>query len=159
MWLLHFLPDSFILFIVYCVLAAGAGLTIASYLVKWIPGIAAYQMPARAAGIVLLICGVYFYGGYSTEMIWRERVAEMQANVKASEVKSVETNVVIKKVYVDRVKVIKNDVVVVQEKIKEIEKLIDKDCKVAPEALNLLNEAAKPRKATVEIGTLEKVEK
>lgn len=159
MWLLHLLPDSFILFIVYCVLAAGGALTVLSYLVKWIPGISAYKLPMRVGGIVLLICGVYFYGGYSTEMIWRERVTEMESKVKDSEVKSVETNVVIKKVYVDRVKVIKNDVVVVQEKIKEVEKLIDKDCKVTPEALNLLNEAAKPRKATVEIGPLEKVEK
>lgn len=159
MWLLHFLPDSFILFIVYCVLAAGAVLTVASYLVKWIPGISAYKTPARVAGIVLLVCGVYFYGGYSTEMIWRERVAEMESKVAEAEAKSVKTNTVIKKVYLDRVKIVKQDVIVVQEKIKEVEKLIDQDCRVAPEALNLLNQAAKPRKATVEVGPLEKADK
>ena len=159
MWLLHFLPDSFILFIVYSVLAAGAVLTIASYMVKWIPGISAYKTPARVAGILLLICGVYFYGGYSTEMQWRERVTEMETKVAEAEAKSVKTNTVIKKVYVDRVKVVKQDVVVVQEKIREVEKLIDKDCRVAPEALDLLNQAAKPRKGIVEVGPLEKVEK
>ena len=159
MWLLHLLPDGFILFIVYCVLAAGAVLTLASYLVRWIPWLNAYKIPARVGGILLLICGVYFYGGYSTEMQWRERVAEMEAKVAEAEAKSVKTNTVIKKVYVDRVKVIKQDVVVVQEKIREVEKLIDKDCRVAPEALDLLNQAAKPRKATVEVGPLEKVEK
>jgi len=83
----------------------------------------------------------------------------MEAKVAEAEAKSVKTNTVIKKVYVDRVKVIKQDVVVVQEKIREVEKLIDKDCRVAPEALDLLNQAAKPRKATVEVGPLEKVEK
>jgi hypothetical protein len=156
MWLLHLLPSSFILFIVYLVLAAGATLTALSYLIRWIPGIAAYKTPARVAGIVLLICGVYFYGGYSTEMQWRERVEEMEAKVAAAEQKSAKANTVIKKVYVDRVKVVKQDVVVVQEKIKEIEKIIDKDCRVAPEAIQLLNEAARPRKGIVEVGPLEK---
>ena len=47
----------------------------------------------------------------------------------------------------------------VQEKIREIEKLIDKDCRVAPEAIQLLNQAAKPRKGTVEVGPLQKDEK
>lgn len=159
MWILHLLPDGFILFIVYCVLALGGVLTAASYLVKWIPGISAYKLPMRVAGVVLLICGVYFFGGYSTEMQWRERVAEMEAKVAEAEKKSVKTNTVIKKVYVDRVKVVKQDVLVVQEKIKEVEKLIDKDCKVAPEAIQLLNEAARPRKGIVEVGPLQKDEK
>jgi hypothetical protein len=141
---------------VYLVLAAGATLTALSYLIRWIPGIAAYKTPARVAGIVLLICGVYFYGGYSTEMQWRERVEEMEAKVAEAEQKSAKANTVIKKVYVDRVKVVKQDVVVVQEKIKEIEKIIDKDCRVAPEAIQLLNEAARPRKGIVEVGPLEK---
>lgn len=159
MWLLHLLPDSFILFIVYCVLGAGVVLTSVSYLIRWIPGIAAYKVPARIAGIVLLILGVYFYGGYSTEMQWRERVAEMEVKVAEAEKKSVKTNTVIKKVYLDRVKIVKQDVVVVQEKIKEVEKLIDKDCRVAPEAIQLLNQAAKPRKGVVEVAPLIKDEK
>jgi ribosomal protein L24 len=159
MWILHLLPDSFILFIVYAVLAAGGVLTGLSYLIKWIPGISAYKLPMRIGGILLLICGVYFYGGYSTEMQWRERVAEMEAKVAESQVKSTKTNTKIKKVFVDRVKVVKQDVIVVQEKIKEVEKLIDKDCRVPPEAVNLLNQAAKPRKATVEVGPLEKDDK
>ena len=159
MWILHLLPSSFILFIVYLVLGAGVALTVLSYLIRWIPGIAAYKTPARVAGIVLLVCGVYFYGGYSTEMQWRERVEEMEAKVADAEQKSIKTNTVIKKVYVDRVKIVKQDVVVVQEKIREVEKLIDKDCKVAPEAIQLLNEAARPRKGTVEVGPLQKDEK
>ena len=159
MWLLHFLPDGFILFIVYTVLAAGGVLTAASYLIRFLPAIGVYKTPMRVAGVLLLIIGIYFYGGYSTEMQWRERVTELETKVAEAEAKSVKTNVVIKKVYVDRVKVVKQDVVVVQEKIKEIEKIIDKDCRVPPEAINLLNEAARPRKGIVEVGPLQKDEK
>ena len=159
MWLLHFLPDSFILFIVYCVLAAGAVLTVASYLVKWIPGISAYKIPARVAGIVLLVCGVYFYGGYSTEMIWRERVAEMESKVAEAEKKSAKVNTVIKKVYVDRVKRVTEEKIVIQDRIVKEKEIIDKDCRVPPEAINILNSAARGPKATVEVGPLQKDEK
>jgi len=159
MWLLHLLPDSFILFIVYCVLAAGGALTALSYLIKWIPGISAYKLPMRIGGILLLICGVYFYGGYSTEMIWRERVAEMEAKIAEAEQKSARVNTVIKKVYVDRIKRVTEQKIVIQDRIVKEKEIIDKDCRVPPEAINILNSAARAPKATVEVGPLQKDEK
>jgi hypothetical protein len=92
-------------------------------------------------------------------MLWREEVARLEEKVAEAEQKSVKTNTVIKKVYLDRVKIVKQDVVVVQEKIREVEKLIDKDCRVAPEAIQLLNQAARPTKGTVTVGPLQKDEK
>jgi hypothetical protein len=159
MWILHFLPDGFILFIVYAVLAAGGVLTAASYLVRWIPGISAYKLPLRVVGTVLLICGVYFYGGYSTEMQWRERVAEMEAKVAAAEKKSARVNTVIKKVYVDRIKKVTEEKVVIQDRIVKEKELIDKDCRVPAEAISILNQAARSPKGTVEVGPLQKDEK
>ena len=151
MWLLHLMPDWLLMFVVYAALGIGVVLTIAGWVMK--------NIFAQIGGVVLLVTGVYWYGGYSTEMIWRDQVNQLEAKVSESEKQSVKTNTVIKKVYVDRVKVVKQDVVVVQEKIKEVEKLIDKDCKVAPEAIQLLNEAARPRKGIVEVGPLQKDEK
>jgi hypothetical protein len=159
MWLLHLLPDSFILFIVYCVLAAGGALTALSYLVKWIPWLNVYKIPARVAGILLLICGVYFYGGYSTEMQWCERVAEMEAKVAEAEKKSARVNTVIKKVYVDRIKRVTEEKIVIQDRIVKEKEIIDKDCRVPAEAINILNSAARGPKATVEVGPLQKDEK
>lgn len=151
MWLLHLMPDWLLMFVVYAALGIGVALTIAGWVMK--------NIFAQIGGVVLLVTGVYWYGGYSTEMIWRDQVNQLEAKVSKSEKQSVKTNTVIKKVYVDRVKVVKQDVVIVQEKIKEVEKLIDKDCKVAPEAIQLLNEAARPRKGIVEVGPLQKDEK
>jgi hypothetical protein len=68
-------------------------------------------------------------------------------------------NTEIEIVYRDRVKVVKQDVVVIQEKIREVEKVIDKGCVIAPEAISILNEAAKPKKGTVEVGPLKKDDK
>lgn len=152
MWLLHFLPDGFILFIVYLILAAGAGLTTASYLIKWIPGIAAYQLPMRIGGIVLLICGVYFYGGYSTEMQWRERVAEVEAKVAAAESKSKETNVQIVNKVITKTEIVRTrgeDIVkyVDREVVKYDTKFVPGgDCEIPNEFIKALNDAAEPPK-------------
>jgi uncharacterized coiled-coil protein SlyX len=92
--------------------------------------------------IVLLVAGVYFKGGYSVEMAWRERVAELEAKIAISEQQSKEVNEKIVTVYKDRVKVVKEKQIVVQEKIKTVEVMIDSVCKVTPESIDILNDAA-----------------
>lgn len=159
MWLLHLLPESLILIIVYALMGLGALGIILGFFIKFIPWVNIYRTPLLIVSILLFCSGVYWYGGYSTEMLWREEVARLEEKVAEAEKQSVKTNTVIKKVYLDRVKIVKQDVVVVQEKIKEVEKLIDKECRVAPEAIQLLNEAARPRKGIVEVGPLQKDEK
>ena len=159
MWLLHLLPTSLILWIVNIAMIAGLAGILISYFIRFVPFINIYRTPIQIISIIVFCSGIYWYGGYSTEMLWRDEVTKMEEKVKESEEKSKKVNTVLKKVYVDRVKIVKQDVVVVQEKIKEVEKLIDKDCKVAPEAIQLLNEAARPRKGTVEVGPLQKDEK
>jgi hypothetical protein len=159
MWILHLLPISFLLWIINGLLFIGAAGLIVGFFTKFIPFINIYRTPILIASVIIFCTGLYWKGGYSVEQDWRERVEAMEAKVAESEKQSVKTNTVIKKVYIDRVKIVKQDVVVVQEKIKEVEKLIDKDCKIAPEAIQLLNQAARPRKGTVEVEPLKKDEK
>jgi hypothetical protein len=150
MWLLSLawsiIPDSFIVWIINAVLLTGLVATLASFFIKFIPFINSYKLPIQILGIVLLAIGLFFKGGYATEMMWRDRVAAMEEKIAAAEVKSAKINTVIQKVYVDKVKVVKDTQYVIQERIKEVEKLIDKDCRVAPEAVDIHNDAAKNRK-------------
>jgi len=152
MWLLHFLPDGFILFIVYLILAAGAVLTSASYLIKWLPGTAAYQMPMQIGGIILLIFGVFFYGGYSTEMQWRERVREVEAKVAAAETQSKETNVQIVNKVITKTQIVRvrgEDIVnyVDREVVKYDTKFAPGgECEIPKEFIKALNDAAEPPK-------------
>ena len=158
MWLLHLLPTSLILWIVNIAMIVGLIGILVSFFIKFVPFINIYRTPIQIVSIIVFCSGIYWYGGYTTEMIWREEVAKMEAKVAESEAKSKKINRVIQKVYVDRVKVIKQDVVVIQEKIKEINSVIDKDCKVPAEAVKLLNQAAK-NKPVVEVEPLKKDEK
>jgi hypothetical protein len=142
-FLLSFLPDAFLLFIINTILVVGLLGALSSYFIRFIPTLIPYSEAVKIAGIVLLVLGVYLKGGYSVEMEWREKVAKVEEKVAVVEEKSQEANVVVQKVYVDKIKVVKDTKIVVQEKIVEVEKIIDAECKVAPEALDLLNQAAK----------------
>ena len=143
MFLLSFLPDAFLLFIINTILVVGLLGALSSYFIRFIPPLIPYAEAVKIAGIILLVLGVYLKGGYSVEIEWRAKVKEVEAKVAVVEQKSVEANVIIKKVYVDKIKIVKDVQVVIQEKIVEKEKIIDAECKVAPEAVDLLNEAAK----------------
>ena len=88
-------------------LLAGILLTVTAFFIRRIPVINQYRTPAQVLGIALLVMGVYWRGGYSIEMEWRERVAEVEARVAAAEAKSAEENVKIVTKVVTKTQVIR----------------------------------------------------
>ena len=151
MWMLSFVPDSLLFYIVNGILIAGAIGTFLTFfilhrVVRWLPAIAPYHLILQIISIVLLVAGVYLKGGYGVEMEWREklRIAEERARAAEEQAKVVNEKVVT--VYKDKIKIVTDTKFVIQEKIKEVEKIIDKECKVAPEAVDIHNAAAKNRK-------------
>ena len=88
-------------------LLTGLLLTAAAFFIRRIPVINQYRTPAQILGIALLVMGVYWRGGYSIEMEWRERVAEVEAKVAAAEAKSAEENTKIVTKVVTKTQVIK----------------------------------------------------
>ena len=147
MWLLSFVPDTLIQWVVNLVLISGlVGVVITTlfkFFIKYFPWLIPYRTLLQIISLLLLVAGVYFKGGIGVEMEWRERVRIAEEKVKIAEEKAKQKNVEIQKVYVDRVKVVKEQEVVVQEKIKEVEKIIDAECKINKDVLDIHNEAAK----------------
>jgi hypothetical protein len=107
MWILHFLPDAFILWICNIVLLAGILLTTVAFFIQRIPIVNQYRTPAQVLGIALLVLGVYWRGGYAIEMEWRERVAEVEARVAAAEAQSKTANEAIKTKVVTKIQIVK----------------------------------------------------
>jgi len=93
MVILHFLPDSVILWFCNGLLIAGAALTVTAFFIKTLPLVNQYRIPAQVLGIALLVAGVYFRGGLAVEQVWRERVAEREAKIVVAEAASREVNV------------------------------------------------------------------
>ena len=92
MFILHFFPDTVIVWFCNMLLLTGIVLTVAGFFVHRIPVISQYQLPFRVLGIALLTLGVYFRGGVAVEAEWRERVAAVEARLAEAEKASVEAN-------------------------------------------------------------------
>jgi len=122
-------------------LSAGIVLYIASKLVTWIPMMGQYRLPAEVVGVVLLVVGAFFYGGHGVQKAWLERVAELEAKVKAAESKSQIVNTVIQTKIVERVKIVEKKVEVVKKEIEIQREVINAECKINDVAIELYNKA------------------
>ena len=161
-WMLSLIPDSLFVWITYLILTIGVVLYIASKLVVWIPMMGQYRLPAELVGVVLLVIGSYLFGSYGTEMAWRERVAELEAKVKVAEEKSQQVNTVIETKIVTKIKVIKENVYVNREIIKEVAgKQLDAQCTLPKSTVSLHDSASRnevPERAAATDGTPSGVE-
>jgi uncharacterized membrane protein len=110
---------------------------------RWFPTLAPYYLLLQIISAVLLVAGIYFKGGYGVEMEWREKVRIAQEKAALAEQQAKEANSKIQTKIVEKVKVVKENTIVYRDRILEVEKIIDKECKVAPEAIDIHNAAAK----------------
>jgi hypothetical protein len=143
--LTSFIPDDFFIWITYILFAVGLALYIISKLVAWIPKLVlptVYRFPIEILGVVMLVAGAYLFGSYGTEMIWRNRVKDMEDRVKVAEEKSQQVNTVVQTRVITRIKVIKQNVYQNREIIKEVVgKQLDASCTL-PQSTVVLHDSA-----------------
>ena len=156
-WMTSLIPDSIFIWLTYGLFGLGILLYVASKLVTWLPMISQYKLPAELVGVVFLVVGSYLFGSYGTEMTWRERVAELEAKVKAAEEQSQQVNTVIETKIITKVKVIKENVYVNREIIKEVAgKQLDAQCTLPRSTVSLHDSASRnevPERAAATDGT------
>jgi len=143
-WMLSLIPDSIFVWVYYILTIAGFSLYIGSKLVKWIPMMGQYKLPAELVGVVLLVVGAYLFGGYGVQQAWLARVAELEAKVKAAEEQSQKVNTVIQERVVTKIKVVKENVYVNREIIKEVAgKQLDSSCSLPKSTVSLHDSASR----------------
>jgi hypothetical protein len=148
MWLLHFLSDSFIQFIVHAILVIGIVGTLLSFVVLnrillLLPILAPYYRALQIISILFLVSGIYLEGGYSNEMQWRERVREMEAKVAKAEQESKDANSALDKKSAEKVKVIKEKGRVIKQYITREVTKYDDACTIPEPVIKAHNAAAK----------------
>jgi uncharacterized membrane protein len=147
MWLLHFLPDSFLQFVVHAILIAGViGCFLSFFVVNKIlmavPMLSRYVNVAQLVSAITLAAGVYFEGGYSAEMQWRARVAEVEAKVAQAEQEAKAANAVLDAKTNEKVKVIQGKQVIVKQFIdREVTKYNDQ-CNIPKPFVDAHNQSA-----------------
>lgn len=150
MWILQFLPDSFLEFVVNAILVTGIASTVLFFVVlnrllRFVPALAPYYRAGQIVSAVLLVAGVYLRGSLSTELTWRERVREMEAKMAEVKQQSVQVNTEIKEKIVYRDKIIRQNGETIIQKVDNII-TVEKDCALPQEAIDVHNEAARMNK-------------
>jgi hypothetical protein len=142
----------------YLLFAAGVILYVASKLVSWIPLMGQYRFPVELTGVVALVIAAYFYGGVS----YREQIAEMKQRVKVAEEKSQQVNTVIETKIIEKVKVVKQNVYITREIVKEVAgRQLDAQCSLPQSTISLHDSASRnevPQRAAATDGTPSGVE-
>lgn len=145
MWFLSFIPDWILQWAIHGLVILGLLLTFIGSIVRFLPVIQPYALVGRQIGIVLLVIGVYFEGGYGVEMSYRARIAEMQAKIKEAEIQSAKlneklTNEISKNKDLIREKVNQN-----AKDIQAKREAINAECKLSDDAWVLYNRAVEPK--------------
>jgi len=152
-WLLQLIPDSIFVWITYLLFGAGIVLYVASKLVSWIPLMGQYRFPVELTGVLALVIAAYFYGGVS----YREQVAEMKQQVRIAEEKSQQVNTVIENKIIEKIKVVKENVYITREIVKEVAgKQLDAQCSLPRSTISLHDSASRnevPQRAAATDGT------
>jgi hypothetical protein len=116
MWILDFLPDAVIHFLVL----AGAAGTVAGFLLGVIPFIAMYRIPIQVISILVLTLGIYLEGGLSNQKEWKIKMAELEAENERIKAEGAKINTEIVTKIVTKKQVIK-------EKGEEVVRYIDRE--------------------------------
>lgn len=157
MWMLSFVPDELLQYIVNGVLIAGAVSTfltlfVINRILRWFPSLAAVYPILQAVSVTLLAGGLFFKGSYATEMAWRAKVKEAEDKVAIAEQKAREANEELERRGETKVKYIKGRTEYITRYIdKEIAKYDDKfrpggECEIPKEFIKAHNDAAEKPK-------------
>jgi type VI protein secretion system component VasK len=142
MWIVHFLPDSLLLWFCNILLLFGIAATVAGWFAHRIPFVYQYQLILKIAGAVLLCLGVYFRGGVAVEQDWRARVTELESKLKIAEAESATANVQIKEKIITKDRIVKEKGETIIQRVEVVK--TDPKCEVLPkEYVDIHNEAAR----------------
>ena len=143
-WMINLIPDSFFIWITYLLFGLGVALYLISKLVVWIPLIAQYKFPVELLGVILLTVGAYLFGSHNNEMAWKSRITELEQQVKIAEEKSQQVNTVVQTKVITKVKVVKQNVYVNREIIREVAgRQLDASCTLPVSTVVLHNSASR----------------
>jgi len=147
MWMLSFIPDSWIQLAVHIIFGLGVAGLILTWLIQNVfdhfTGLIPWIKTIRWVSIVLFVGGLYFEGGIGVESEWRSRVAQLEAKIKVAEQQSKDANDKLKNQVVSKVKIIKINSANNKESITQNKEVIDAECSLNDKAIVIYNNAVK----------------
>lgn len=142
MFLLSILPDI----VFHLILIAGVLGLVASFILKFFPGVAQYKLPVQIVSGILIVFGVYMEGGISNQAWWEQRVAEAEIRAKDAEVKSAEANTKLAEQLAKNSSLTKENIALSRQRLSQQATQLNQECKINQNVIDILNDAARNRK-------------
>ncbi len=139
LWLLN----SWISYIVHAALVAGVIGTFFGSIVARIPIINSYGAIVKTIALPLLIVAIFAEGYLFASKSWIEETKKFEEKVKVAEQKAKDANAKLGQALTDKNNSVKQQQIVIQEKIKEVQVKVNAECKISPDVVKILNDAAK----------------
>lgn len=139
MWALSWLPN----WVFHLMLILGIVISFGSWFMQRIPGYGQIALPAQILGILITVVSVWYEGGIAKDREYELKLAKAEERILVAEKHAAEATAKVEYKFLDKVQVVKEVQVVVKEKIRDIAVKIDSECKVAPEAVRVLNDSAR----------------
>jgi hypothetical protein len=123
---------------------AGAGVAIwfISDVIAKFPAVQPYSAAIKPASILITALGIFMYGGEGVAEIYQTQIQDLEKRIAVADQKSIDVTAAVEEKTEEKIKVINHDRIVYRDRIKEVEKLIDTECKIDKSALDILNDAA-----------------
>lgn len=161
MWIFTVFGDI----VIHIIFSAGVILTLAGFVLGFIPFIGKYKIPLQIVGLLTLVFGAYLEGGLADNKLWEAKVKEVEAQVAKAEAQAANANTELQAKLTEKTTVIKEkgdtiiryvdkfkDREVLKEvpgpervKIEEVIKYVE-NCPVPKELIDIHNEATKLNK-------------
>jgi len=146
MFLLSLIPDTFLHMAIFAIIATGIVIYMASFFLALVPVLIPYRPIFHVLSLFFILVGVYFAGGYSTEMEWRRRVSKLEEKVAKAEEQSKQANTKLDSKTQEKVKVIREKGLVVKQYIDREVTKYDNQCVIPKEFVKAHNDSAEKTK-------------
>jgi type VI protein secretion system component VasK len=144
--LLDLIPDSWVHLLIHAITAFGLVVMIGAIVVSklttvWAPSIRILSMALQPIGALIFVIGVFLEGGYGVEMVWRDRVAKVEAKVAEAQAQAVSANQQLETEQQQHQQYIKQLEDDLSKQIHTQTIVINQSCKLDPVAVDLYNKA------------------
>ena len=150
MFLLQLLPTSMLIYFVNLIFYTGVACTLFGFVFRF-KFFEQWRLIIQVVGVMALGVGLYMKGGYEVEQQWRAKAAAFQQKVDIAAEQSKTANAEVQTKIVTKLKVIHDTKVVTKQVLKEVATTIDAECRVTPDAIKVLNQAASRPKLDLSI--------
>jgi hypothetical protein len=137
-WIIGKIPATFWLIMA----VVGVAVFFAAGILGRLPPFKAYTMFIKPLSVIIAVLGIYMYGGASINDHYQKLIKEYEQKIAIAEEKSAAVNTVIEERVKYQTQVIEDNRIVYQDRIIEVAKEVDGQCKLDPRVAEILNGAS-----------------